>query len=306
MSEGHPQTLGRPVPSEQQVPVVDSDAAQQGAVAGDTTPETHFGIQTTDQSTADSEELQDPQLTPNQAIESPVAEQPDTVELDQSLDTIQVVAGEVIGRGGNSVAFAVQDHPDLALIEHGGNSGYSTGFSEKALAAQVGLIEKMRALPPEVNVARTLRAWGDNGKLFTLMERAKGAPVHVRNGSLEDWRGELEVLANAPVEHYRKLVEDARVLQERGFDVDPSKPDNFFYNPEEGFVFIDVGYNGVPLTVDQPLEVPIIYTSNLFNKFGNELDEQLKLQVKTILEKFEVARDKPLDYDLGYIEDAVN
>lgn len=50
----------------------------------------------------------------------------------------------------------------------------------------------------------------------------------------------MDMLANAPQEHYTKFVHDYMAILRNDVAVDPSKKGNFFYDPDKGFTFIDL------------------------------------------------------------------
>ena len=227
-----------------------------------------------------------------------VAEAPATREVPDT-----VVPGKIIGKGGNSIAREVEGHADLIVLEIGGNFG---GASAEEFTKKQQIIEKQKDIPPEVAAPRVLKVWKENGKLYQLTERAKGVPLHDRQATFETWSAELKTLAEAHPDQYRKFVEDAAKLQEAGFTIDPSKPDNFFYDEKAGFQFIDLDLAASDHPHDPVvLEVPLINTYNLFSKYRSQLDPDTRANLSRILEKMKNARGMPLNYDLSSIESAV-
>lgn len=214
-----------------------------------------------------------------------------------------VVQGKIIGKGGNSIAREVEGHDDLIVLEIGGNFG---GASDTEFAKKQKIIEKQTDIPPEVAAPRVLKVWKENGKIYQLTERAKGVPLHDRQATFETWSTELKILAEAHPDQYRKFVVDAAKLQAAGFTIDPSKPDNFFYDKEAGFQFIDLDLaKSDNLHDPEVLEVPLINTYNLFSKYKTQLDPNTRASLSRILEKMKGARDVPLTYDLSSIESAI-
>ena len=61
--------------------------------------------------------------------------------------------------------------------------------------------------------------------------------------ALKDYINEINLRASAPQEVYDKFVEDFLYITSEGFQIDP-KPLNFFFDPKEGFTFIDINANG--------------------------------------------------------------
>ena len=52
----------------------------------------------------------------------------------------------------------------------------------------------------------------------------------------------LNMLHNIPQEHYNKWVADYKAITDKCVSVDPSKASNFFYDPNQGFSFIDLNF----------------------------------------------------------------
>jgi|GEM_PF-3014004 len=116
---------------------------------------------------------------------------------------------------------------------------------------------------------------------YMLQERANGKPIHkttsnreinmakteeeknqikMKNvsGNLE----ELEVLNNVKQEQYDKFIKDWLNIKKCGLKVDPSKTDNFFYDKDQGFTFIDV---------DSGENINMLETEESKKTFCNEL-----------------------------------
>ncbi len=202
----------------------------------------------------------------------------------------QYQRGEFINKGGNSTAYEVKDQPDKVALAIGNIFGGENAADslQKSLDRLHQKIEKYASLPEGTNAPKILKAWTENGSLLEVMERAKGHPIHDRKGDFEQWQRELEVLANVPDEHYAKFLADLNVLEAAGFVIDPSKPDNFFYDLESGFHFIDLEIRDdttPPVTTSDRMIVPLIHTSNLFNKYGNQLSPAVKEAVQKIIDK---------------------
>jgi hypothetical protein len=202
-----------------------------------------------------------------------------------------VYAGEVLGKGGNSVAYEVEGKPNEVLLEIGG--AWKGDSSEEVLQRGLQRLEKkiemFKKVPENTLAPKILRAWIKDKKLYELMEKAKGREVHNRHGSVEQWQAELELLANAPDEHYAKLIQDVQVLHDVGFQFDPSKPDNFFYDPETGFHIIDLE----PGKYIGSMEVPLIHTNFLYTRYSDKITPEIKKSIYSILAKLERVEDLP-------------
>src|SRR3989339_419763 len=154
---------------------------------------------------------------------------------------IEELRGDPIGAGGSSRAFEVKGHPDQVLLH------LATGFFQKTPENIKQTLEeggevrrRMLMLPENVQVARIIEVFVEDGEYYELQERAAGKPLHERKEKTEEWLHRLQLLAQAPLEQYQKLIEDGRAISEVGLQMDPSKPDNIFYDPEKGFTYIDL------------------------------------------------------------------
>lgn len=201
----------------------------------------------------------------------------------------QYLKGEIIGKGGNSTAYEVTGQPDKVLLAIGNVWGGETAADslQKSLERVQQKIQKYATLPEHTNAPKILQAWAEQGVLSQVMERAQGQPIHARNGSFEQWQHELEVLANAPDEHYQKFLTDLKALEETGFVVDPSKPDNFYYDPATGFHFIDLELRTEttpPVGTSSRMIVPFIHTYNLFTKYSDQLSPEVKHAIQKIID----------------------
>ena len=60
---------------------------------------------------------------------------------------------------------------------------------------------------------------------------------------LDEYINEISLRADAPIEHYLKLVTDYIYITNQGLQIDP-KPLNFFFDKDIGFTFIDINGRG--------------------------------------------------------------
>lgn len=128
-------------------------------------------------------------------------------------------------------------------------------------ATQENIIDKVYRLADSgVNVVKiygyvsdenTKRAVGKASycQCHFVMDRASGAELykgvtygygHTEPEDVESLLSYMDMLADIPQEHYDKYVADYLAITRAGVAVDPSKKGNFFYDPEKGFIFIDV------------------------------------------------------------------
>ncbi|GEM_PF-6752260 len=193
--------------------------------------------------------------------------------------------GKLLGVGGNSHCYEIMSQPQLVLVTLG-----STGFGanpKKLFLYAEKLLLIYQQLPREINVARILEVGYKNNLVAVVMERALGLPLHDRRSKdYSHWSLRLQELATIPQRKYTKLIKDMKILHTYGLCVDPSKPDNIFYDPSLGFTFIDLHqdlYFG-------SLVVPFLWTYNLF-KFREKLSKRDAFNIKKILEKLLQAGD---------------
>lgn len=218
------------------------------------------------------------------------SEQKENLSID---DSEPIYAGKLIGKGGNSRAYEVEGKPEEVLLiigsQWGGKGSQSREELQQNLEGVQRKIEMFKNVPDAVQAPKILKAWIKGSNVYEIMERAKGNVVHNRHGTLEEWQKELELLANAPDEHYSKLIDDIRLLHEAGFQFDPSKPDNFHYDPQTGFHIIDLE----PGKYYGSLETPLIHTYNLYTAYGDKISPEIKKLILAILEKLNRAGDVP-------------
>ena len=93
-----------------------------------------------------------------------------------------------------------------------------------------------------VNVVPILAMQSDGGNGYIVQSRAKGAELY-DNGMMNDKEyvlGRIELLSNAPQEHFNKFISDALSIIDAGVLIDFRGKDNFFYDETIGFQFIDL------------------------------------------------------------------
>ena len=79
---------------------------------------------------------------------------------------------------------------------------------------------------------------------YDVQELASGESMHIvsnenKNKTLDNFEKECERIVNAKAEHIQKLMKDAVVLNDLGFDIDFGAG-NVLYDAEKGFTFIDL------------------------------------------------------------------
>ena len=105
------------------------------------------------------------------------------------------------------------------------------------------LANTLLALQAEgVGVIPILAFLGHNGDGYIIQPRAKGLELYDRDkmNDKDYVTGRVELLSNAPQEHYDKFVSDTIKIIDAGVLIDFAGKDNFFYDETIGFQFIDL------------------------------------------------------------------
>ncbi len=209
--------------------------------------------------------------------------------LEKTADLERYELGKCIGVGGNSHVYEIKQDPGLVMIVLG-----STGFGKfttKTLREVNREIDMFKTIPKCVNAPKTLRT-GRIGKYnAVLMERAWGKPLHDRKGGYPAWKKNLKRLAEAPQRHYNKYWRDYRIINTRGFVLDPSKPDNIMYDEEKGFFLIDLHLDK-KRAVMYSLDIQFCYTYVYYNSISEGLVTENDFDnIKIILTKLKKAGD---------------
>lgn len=129
--------------------------------------------------------------------------------------------------------------------------------------------ERSEDLPDDVNFSKPLEIGVYEGPEFDgerramVLERPLGHVVHDENNPRRKrWRRTNQLLAEAPQQHYDKLVDDVEVLEEAGMRIDPASASNFFYHPDNGFTVVpashgnelSIGFLAIPLAATYLVE----------------------------------------------------
>ena len=163
-----------------------------------------------------------------------------------------------------------------------------------------------------VNVVPILAFQSDSGNGYIIQSRASGTELYDRD-KVNDKNYVLrrvELLSNAPQEHFDKLVADTLRITDAGVLIDFMGKDNFFYHETTGFHFIDLNAQydyAYGLTNEKPNSkqiaaygcfVPCYYdtdpkhrdtVSKIMSALTDEKSILLKRQNKIIFEKCKIA-----------------
>lgn len=98
-------------------------------------------------------------------------------------------------------------------------------------------------------VPRVMEVFQKGDATYKVMEKASGTQLDQLSA---------EQVADIPQEHYDQLIDDIRNLNDKGLQIDPSKTSNCFYNPDKGFIIIDLAdhYSERPYT-EKPNQIDV-------------------------------------------------
>ena len=128
--------------------------------------------------------------------------------------------------GGNNLG--VTPIGDNYIVRHS-DKGYGDHANDMLIMSQG--IDNPR-------VMRTVQVGEDNlGRTHQVQQRASGVTLDKLT---------QEQIDQIPLDHYKQLEADLNYLRERNIGIDPSKGDNFFYDKDKGFQFIDLSRSENP------------------------------------------------------------
>lgn len=158
------------------------------------------------------------------------------IEDTHTEDLNELEPGDKIGEGLNDAVYELEEDQVLVVTDREINSLEEAG----------GRKTRFEQVPEEVNIPRIDRAGIYNAREAFVEDHAPGEPLHEWHESYDEWSRRVEKLSEAPQNHYDKLLEDTKILEQYGLSVDDSKADNIFYDDEEGFTIVDVNDGGEP------------------------------------------------------------
>jgi len=134
-----------------------------------------------------------------------------------------------IGSGKNGTAYDLVSYEDRILK-----------IGDGTLKMQKKMKKLLDQLPDNVNIVRVLEVGLFQGKPASVIERAPGEEVTLkgdRTRSPDIWRKRMNQFAEAPQQHFDRLVEDIETVLRHGLTPDGSVG-NLFYS-SNGFTLID-------------------------------------------------------------------
>lgn len=144
-------------------------------------------------------------------------------------------------------------HTDFLLIER----------SEESFEYLWNLTYYTSLLDNNPNIPRTLKTFVCEGKMYQIIEKAKGVQLDKIN---------IALLENIPQKDFDKLVENILMLREKWLTIDPSKQSNFFYDSKIGISIIDLSQWEVNIKY---IEKNLV---SLFTRWQNNLKIQWKIR----------------------------
>ncbi len=200
---------------------------------------------------------------------------------------------ETSSRGSNKVCYYFDDYVLLKgdFVNHG----------EEEIIKR----DKLNILKAnDVNVCRVLENAIIDNKRYELQERAKGEELYNFHFAYNlegqnKYLSVLDSLSNQDIEFFKKFIIDWSKILKIGFDVDPSKCSNFFYDGKE-ITFIDLN-----LTNNYERRAPWILREVATVLRGGGLLWQCKKVYEEANEKVKIIYQKigeaalELDYDIN-------
>lgn len=201
------------------------------------------------------------------------------IELDKYLLSQDHQIGSFLGSGSNSKAYQIKNHPELVLV-------ISKDFSMSQFRSEKKKQLASSKIDSRIGFAKILQVGILDNKIARVMQRAPGKPLHTNiYRNYQVWLEDMQILANAPQEHYNKLVEDVIELLKFGIGVDVSKSDNIFYDTSKGFTIID------PILIKEPKYFSLIDPLCNYYRFGKDLTQEGIELIIRICDKLLVAGD---------------
>ncbi|MCB9800666.1 MAG: hypothetical protein H6773_00625 [Pseudomonadales bacterium] len=188
--------------------------------------------------------------------------------------------GQLIGRGGNCNVYEIKGYPDLVIrVFRSTWEGNMPMITELKLA--------LDQVPEGVNTPKIVKVgFMPDGKAASIMERAVGQEIHNGHDNYETWSKKIKLIASVPEEHFRKLVSDIQILFNNGLSIDPSKPDNIFYDEALGFTFIDLSPKNQDEESPHSLVRCMLNTAALYGrKVRGNLNNEDRKNIEAIIEK---------------------
>lgn len=121
-----------------------------------------------------------------------------------------------------------------------------------------------------LNIPKVLSVVTKFGKTYLIMERAKWRQMDILS---------IEEIENIPQEHFDMFINHIHELEKAWLCIDPSKRSNFFYEPNIGFIFIDlsIGKNQLsPEVLEQNILAWLLWNTWLWSKeFRNKIKKAI-------------------------------
>lgn len=159
---------------------------------------------------------------------------------------ISMAKGKNVGSKKSTPCYIVDDYVVLhTSIKCSDYQAQDTVINEvNALANSGTNVVKIYGYISDESTKKEYR-FGSYCKCFMVMDKATGVELYKRDRTTPESNvvgtiSFMKTLAKAPQEHFDKFVKDYMSILSRGVAVDPSKKENFFYDSEKGFTFIDV------------------------------------------------------------------
>lgn len=199
----------------------------------------------------------------------------------------QLQAGKPSGQGGNSDFYTIPD------------TNYGLRVKRRGFKADQGDPQLAAVHNPfgDENHGQAVANFGNNVEVLKL-QGGKPAGIKYRRGSfentpedVEEYKQQVLHAAAMPQEEYNRLLKSIVDLNNKGYQVDPSKPGNLLIDPNTGrFNLVDLNKTEKGSTYRNTAgEIMTMLIAN--NPFSQHLykDEEMKRAAMQIIKKMEVA-----------------
>jgi hypothetical protein len=191
-------------------------------------------------------------------------------------ETIESLLSHDIQSGGSNAqgVFLISGTNLVAIQKSEGSYPYNIG-----LPYLTSLFENDPHIPRTYQV---FRKWGYS---YQILDRANGKQMDELSP---------EYIRSIPQQHFDEFVRRAHMIESCGLKIDPSKSSNFFYDPDIGFSFIDLGpnYNESTYSIldSKTMTTALTKRKNWRDPFESELMEKITEKLALALEKISKTR----------------
>ncbi|PIZ52189.1 hypothetical protein COY27_00985 [Candidatus Woesearchaeota archaeon CG_4_10_14_0_2_um_filter_33_13] len=192
--------------------------------------------------------------------------------------------GLCIGEGTFSQVYDLPERPEFILKML--DSKVRSVAPSTNLRMLDEIMRRQELIPSSVSLSRIVEVGTKDGYVAVVIQRAPGEELFDVGISYSEWKARIAELAGVNRAIYKKAVSDAGLIMSARLAIDLC-PKNLFYDPKQGFTFIDVnpGYQ-VPSLQIPFLLYPVVKSSETHFK-----DKEDELNLEIIRKKLICAND---------------